>query len=292
MRIEFSKYEALGNDFIVVDESQDEKHKTEPSVQVSLRRLMCQRKLGIGADGVITLLPPLHEGSDVFMHVTNADGSVPENCGNGLRCVARYLRDAGRIQEDRDFVIDALSGPKKARVVGETIQVELGLARVSPEFENARINTLCEGFAQRHKSSTPKVLAFVDLGNPHLILECDAIEAAQVELGPKLEKLSLFPNGANVSFVRQESQDTIALRTWERGAGATDACGSGACASVAAFLAFDKINAQSRVLARFAHGAVTVLSQQKSVFEYEMHLSGTAQKLFAGVWESSESVCG
>jgi diaminopimelate epimerase len=291
MRIQFSKYEALGNDFIVVDESQDEKRTKEPSTSVSQRQKLCHRKLGIGADGVITLLAPLNTTSQVFMHVTNADGSIPENCGNGLRCVARYWQDSGRIGEGQSFIIDTLSGPKKAKVDATLIQVDLGIAKVSLDVEAAKINELCASFARRFEVSAPKPVAFVDVGNPHLILECDAIEIAQRELGPRLETLEQFLNGVNVSFVKKESAAGFALRTWERGAGATDACGSGAGASVAALMASEMVPEGNPIAARFRNGILSVVAKKRSLYEYDVALRGSAQRLFTGVWESSEKNC-
>jgi diaminopimelate epimerase len=289
--IVFSKYEALGNDFILVDESQDEKRKIDPSVSTSFARLLCHRKLGIGADGVITLLAPITKDGTVFMHVTNADGSIPENCGNGLRSVARYWRDLGRIADGQSFVIDTLSGPKKAKVDATLIQVELGRAKVRLDADDVKIAELCAVFARRFEVVVPTVVAFVDLGNPHLILQSDAIDVAQRELGPKLEKLDIFQNGVNVSFVKKETANAIAIRTWERGAGATDACGSGAGASVAALIASGILAPGSAVAARFRNGILRVLAKPVSRTDFEVTLSGSAHRLFGGVWESTERIC-
>lgn len=285
MSIAFLKYEALGNDFILVDESQDEIHRKEPSISPALARRLCHRKLGIGADGVITLLAPKGEG-DVFMHVTNADGSIPENCGNGLRCVARYFRDMGRVTDGQIFVIETLSGPKKAKIDAMLIRVEVGVAKVRVDVDDAKISELCAAFAHRFQTPAPHAIAMVDIGNPHLILECDAIDVAQRELGPRLEKLDLFPNGVNVSFVKKESATTIALRTFERGAGATEACGSGAGASVAAFVATERLGKGSSIAAHFRNGVLSVSARPVGQCSFEVSLSGSAQRIFTGVWEA------
>jgi len=285
MAIHFSKYEALGNDFIVIDESQDQNLGKEPTLDSSLRQRLCHRKLGIGADGVITLLPPMTKNGSVFMHVTNSDGSVPENCGNGLRCVARFWSDSGRILGSNLFTIDTLSGPKQARVDGDFIKVELGRARIKLDLESEQIVQACASFARKFDVVAPAVVAYVDLGNYHLVIECDAIDVAQKELGPKLEKLDIFPHGVNVSFVRKESANCVALRTWERGAGATDACGSGAGASVASFIATGRIESES-VAARFRNGVVSVDINRLAPLEYDVSLSGSAQKLFDGAWDN------
>jgi len=255
-KIVFSKYEALGNDFIIIDESQDNRDKKEPSTSYSLRRTLCDRKFGIGGDGVITLLPPISDTGLVFMHVTNADGSVPENCGNGLRCVARWLRDNGRISNHQTFFIDTYSGSKRATVNEESVSVELGLARVDLAVNALEIVERTQHFARKFGVEEPKPIAFVDVGNPHLILETPHIELAQVELGPSLEKLSLFLRGANVSFVHQEASDAIALRVWERGAGETLSCGTGACAAVVAGISKKLLDSPVRVQTR--GGALTI----------------------------------
>jgi diaminopimelate epimerase len=273
MVIAFSKYEALGNDFIIIDESQEKKHSNTPATSLSFRKLLCNRKGGIGGDGVITLLPAQDKSSVVFMHLTNADGSIPENCGNGLRCVAAWLLEHGRVSRAQAFSIDTLSGPKRALITDEGVKVELGVAQVSLNFKDDELRTL----------QNVEVVAYVEIGNPHLILKTNDPETMRLELGPRLEKLPVFPHGVNVSFVRLEDAHSITLRVWERGAGATDACGTGAGASVASFLATGKLREGIPVRVHFKNGELSVAAKRRSEQEFDVEIVGGAQKVFEGI---------
>lgn len=289
--IRFAKYEALGNDFILIDESQDKKRNLEPSTSVSLRRALCERKSGIGADGVITLLPPTRPEALVFMHLTNADGSIAENCGNGLRCVAQWLLDHEHVEHNQDFKIDTLSGLKKAKIADGLITVELGVSKVAIDVDQTEISKTIASFASTYEVQAPEVLAYVTIGNPHLIVETNDIDLAQKHLGPLLEKLSLFQGGVNVNFVKRLEPNSVALRVWERGAGATDACGSGAGATVSALVLRGALNPNSAIAVQFKNGVLSVTARPHSDDEVAVEICGNAHKCFEGIWEGAESIC-
>ena len=171
-------------------------------------------------DGVLVLLPP--ESGDVRMRMFNPDGSEAEMCGNGVRCVARYLEERG--EGDR-FVVDTLAGPIKARLITHspyTVETQMGIPRVSTERE-------LDAAEKRWRYYS------VDVGNPHAIIFVDDPDAIDLEVvGPAIETHADFPGGTNVHFANVSGRSQLRVRHWERGAGATRACGTGIVASAAA----------------------------------------------------------
>ncbi len=201
--LQFTKMQGLGNDFIVVDGPAS----FEPAEVAQL----CDRRFGVGADGilVVTRIDP------VRMEYWNADGSAAEMCGNGLRCIARYVYDRGWVQ-DRNFSIDTPVGERGARVLADDVEVDLGPTQMVGQRSVA-------GFE----------FDLVDVGNPHAVTFVDDPSLVDVEsVGRSVQ--SDFPNGTNVEFV-SVADEGITLRVWERGVGETLACGTGmAAAAIAA----------------------------------------------------------
>ena len=211
----FFKYEGLGNDFVLVMTEGD----ALPPLDVAR---VCDRHFGVGADGVLFVSPARAAGARARVRVVNADGSTPEMCGNGVRCVALHLvRLDGQAEASVRLETDA--GPR-ACVVDDRdgrglVTVDMGIVRVDAE----RVVDV-EGRAV--------TLTTADAGNPHAVLFGD-FEASEVDrLGPRLATHAAFPNGTNVEFARVAG-DGIELVVWERGVGRTLACGTGACATVA-----------------------------------------------------------
>jgi len=221
--LRFAKYHGLGNDFIVIDEA----------VSARAATLLCDRRFGVGADGVLMVLPAPAAGADARMRILNADGSEPEMCGNGIRCVAKELFDSGRVRKDV-IRIDTLAGVLACAVqVGEsgrvdTVAVEMGRPR------------LTRGRAQEPLAIGGRELALtcVSMGNPHAITFVSGEEPLRPlaeRLGPLVEHHEWFPMRTNVEFARVRSSGAeIELVVWERGCGITMACGTGACATAAA----------------------------------------------------------
>lgn len=215
----FHKYEGLGNDFVVVETERDS------DVPVALARELCDRRLGIGADGVLLVLPPESAGADGRMVVINADGSIPEMCGNGLRCVALHVaRKRGVATGDLRF--DTGAGVKPCTVVSEAglVTVDMGVVRF---VEDVKIDLDGDVWD----------FALGDAGNPHAITRREATRDVIDRVGPRVATHARFPNGTNVEFITMRSPTEIDVIVWERGVGITQACGTGACATVAVAVA-------------------------------------------------------
>jgi diaminopimelate epimerase len=258
--VEFFKYEGLGNDFVVVDAT-DEKRVTPEQA-----RALCDRRFGIGADGVLLVLPP-RDASDVRMRVINADGSVPENCGNGIRCVALHVARARAIA--RGVVrVDTDAGASACTIEDEkgegVVTVDMGVMRVLGDRTLA-----VDG---KDVSFTP-----ADAGNPHAIL-FGAFARGDVDtLGPRIATHPDFPRGTNVEFTRVEG-GAIDLVVWERGVGVTMACGTGACATTAVACAKGFVPRGVPVAVRLPGGRldVTIDGSNRAI------MRGPARRVFAG----------
>ncbi|WP_322924711.1 diaminopimelate epimerase [Paenibacillus campi] len=231
--MEFTKMNGLGNDFIVV--------YGEPSLPAHAGELAiryCNRYFGIGADGLVYILPSAR--ADVMMRIINSDGSEAEQCGNAVRCVAKYVYDRGIVAQP-DIRIETIG----AGVQTVTIQAEEGKAKTvrvdmgEPILEGERIPVAIAGNpvlnAPIEAAGQTFTFTAVSMGNPHCVIYVDdAVEFDLHTWGPLLEKHELFPRKTNVEFTTVRSRDRIDMRVWERGAGATLACGTGACATLVA----------------------------------------------------------
>ncbi len=215
----FTKYNGLGNDFIFLDGSVAQGVQ-DPAV---LARTLCNRRTGIGADGLILLLPS--DKADVRMRIINSDGSEAEMCGNASRCVPLHLLTSSQTTK-KQITLDTLAGLIHTEVLDATkglVRVNMGTPReiVSP-------------FAVKTPSHTFEGTK-VSMGNPHFVVFVENAENFPVaELGPMIETHPVFPQKTNVEFVQILDKHTVRMRVWERGAGITQACGTGACATAAA----------------------------------------------------------
>jgi diaminopimelate epimerase len=216
-----------GNDFVVLDGLRDALPPLAP-----LAARLCDRHFGIGADQLLVVRPS--QEADFRMEIWNADGSQVEMCANGIRCFYKYLRDAGHTQA-RELSVETLSGVVRPRWAGpDLVTVDMGRPILAP----AKIPTRL-GAGDGPVLDVPLdvqgetvVVSSVSMGNPHAVLFVDDPESAPVErLGPAIERHPAFPNRVNVEFVAPRGRGRLQQRTWERGAGETLACGSGACAA-------------------------------------------------------------
>lgn len=238
MAIEFSKYHGLGNDFILIDNRQ----QSEPYLTPEQAGRWCDRHFGIGADGVIFVLPAQGK-ADYTMRIFNSDGSEPEMCGNGIRCFAHFVAklEAGDgISRPADAVyrIQTLAGIISPKLEADgRITVDMGL----PKLLAAEIPTSL-GAADEKVIDRPLEVAdcvwqvtCVSMGNPHCITFVEDVAAIPLEtLGPQFEHHPAFPKRINTEFIQVVRSDYLKMRVWERGAGITLACGTGACASLVA----------------------------------------------------------
>ena len=219
----FRKYHGIGNDFILFD-CLNERISMEPEFV----RKLCDRNFGIGADGILYVLPG--EGTDVTMRIMNADGSEAEMCGNGIRCVARYVFDNGIVKKDR-FKIHTLAGDLEA-YVNELVEINMGppildCRKIPMDLDGKFVNTEFSADGRKLHGNG------VSMGNPHLVIFDPLTDMEIDELGPILEKHPLFPKRTNVEFAVVKDKK-ITIRVYERGAAWTKACGTGACATAVA----------------------------------------------------------
>jgi diaminopimelate epimerase len=231
--MEFSKYEATANDFIMLDCMSGRPRLSGDNV-----RALCDRRRGVGADGVILLLPS--NNADVAMRVMNADGSEAEMCGNGIRALFLFALDRGAV-DTAEITVETAAGIKKVSrgpsIAGreESFTVNMG----TPAWSRADIPMSGEGDAigvpvELGDGATLRATC-VSMGNPHCVVFVDGVSGFPVEeLGPQVEGHPLFPQRTNVEFVRVLDKEHLEVRVWERGVGETMACGTGACASLVA----------------------------------------------------------
>jgi diaminopimelate epimerase len=232
----FSKYQGLGNDFLLIDartlgELGSEEHNPEAILQI------CDRRYGVGADGLILALPP-RQGGELRMRIFNADGSEPEMCGNGIRCLARFLADRDGDAPGRRWLIETLAGTIVPELQADgSVRVDMGPPLLSPETVPTTLAVGPAGLPQGVLMVAGQTLAVAaaGMGNPHVVIPVADLDAVDLEtLGPLLEHHDAFPARTNVHFVQILSPNHLRMRVWERGAGPTLACGTGACATLVA----------------------------------------------------------
>lgn len=266
------KMHGLGNDFIILDA-----RGQEGLNYARLASLLCMRRISVGADGLLVI-----ENSavaDIKMRIINSDGSEAGMCGNGVRCFARYVVDCGIIKKSR-FLVETFSGIVSPEVIMDNsevtgIRVDMGV----PCFERALIPMLGEGSSliqELELSDCTLSCASVLIGVPHTVVPRDTLDGLNIsKLGPEIEKHELFPNGTNVNFVEIISRNTVKLRTWERGAGLTLACGTGACATAAVLYELGLTDSQIQV--QVAAGSMSIDYIAGRIF-----MTGPAAYVFEG----------
>lgn len=224
--MKFTKMHALGNDFIVIDSRGKE---MEGLVGLSLK--LCHRRFGIGADQVLVLEDS--GSADFRMRIFNADGGEVEMCGNGIRALAKYVWGRG-LSDKGTLAIETLAGIIRPSRVDDLVRVDMG----EPELEGRKIPVNLDGRVVDHPLRVDDrnfLITCVSMGNPHAVIFVESVRDFPVSYyGPKIEHHELFPNRINVEFVEVANKSTIRVKVWERGAGETMACGTGACASAVA----------------------------------------------------------
>jgi len=271
--MKFAKMQATGNDFILIEAGETDRDWS------SLAKAMCQRHFGVGADGLILVLPS--KVADIAMRFFNPDGSEAEACGNGLRCLARYAIDRGLV-DAQELAVETPGGTRMARVQGRLIQVEMGM----PLFKAEAIPMLVEKevdiiFDYPIEVQGQKLLlTCLSMGNPHAICFLDEPVAnfALFELGPKVEKRPIFPNRVNFEVANVLGRKKVRARVWERGVGETLSCGTGACAIAVAARLHDLVDSHVDII--LPGGTLTVDWDGVG----EVMLSGSAELVFWGEW--------
>jgi diaminopimelate epimerase len=244
-RLEFTKMQGIGNDYIYVDA-----RKQAVDNPGELARKISDRHFGVGSDGLVLIRPSAE--ADFMMDIYNSDGSQARMCGNAIRCVAKYVFERGLTQKTT-LQIETLSGIKTIQLDvqdGKVIQVKVNMG--TPVFEAARIPIR---WHERQLVDEPIAVAghlfrltCVSLGNPHAVTFLDQIDNLDLlKLGPAFENHSLFPDRVNTEFVQVIDRQNLRLRVWERGSGETLACGTGACAALAAAVATGRCDRRATV---------------------------------------------
>jgi diaminopimelate epimerase len=271
--MKFWKMHGLGNDYIVID-NRDEKISNAEAAELALK--LCKRRFSVGADGI--LLASNSTVADVKMRIFNADGSEAEMCGNGIRCFAKYCYE-NNIARKSELTVETLAGIKRTWLTVEndvvtSVMVDMG----APILERSKIPMLGQGTCINEdlqvNGETYKVTC-LSVGNPHCVTFVDAVDDFPVQsAGQKIESHRLFPKRTNVEFAQVLNSNEVKVRVWERGCGETLACGTGACAAVAAGNLLRKLGSKVRV--HLLGGDLEV--------EYAGHLflNGPAEKVFEG----------
>ena len=221
----FRKMHGLGNDFVVLDA-----RSADVSISAETASAIANRRMGVGCDQILIIEPP-REGGDAFMTIRNSDGGEVDSCGNGSRCVARLLLDeTGNTQ----ITLETNAGPVIAkRASGDLIAVDMGPAR--NDWQDIPLAEQSDTTHLALSEGPLKDPVAVSVGNPHMVFFVDDVAAIDLAaLGPKLERHRLFPERTNVEAVQVLSKTHLRMRVWERGAGITQACGTGACATLVA----------------------------------------------------------
>jgi len=267
----------LGNDFILID-CRNKAFSSQLSALSSLSKRLCHRRFGIGADQLLLLYPS--DIADFKMRIFNADGSEVEMCGNGIRCFARYIWDRGLSEKDR-LSVETMAGIIKPFKAVDMVTVDMG----EPGFEPEKIPVKIVG-----ESNTSRLINFplqifdrefkitcVSMGNPHAVIVVDEIDAFDVKkYGPLIEVNRLFPKRTNVEFIQVVTNERIRMRVWERGAGETMACGTGASAvAVAANLLG---LAGRRVCVELPGGELVIEWKENN----RVYMTGPAVEVFSG----------
>lgn len=254
--IAFEKWQGLGNHYVVTEQGGWPFPITPDRV-----RLLCDPNAGVGSDGILEVVL---SGEVPEMRVWNPDGSMAENCGNGIRMVSRYLHVKGLLPPDGRVMTGA--GEVRVSVAGGVVAVDMGHA-VFPAGEGQQALVTDAGSVE---------LAEVSMGNPHAVIRHDDPDSVVATVGPLVEVAARFPDRTNVEFVRRDGPSEITMRVWERGAGVTMACGTGACAAAVAGVRLDGL--QSPVTVHLAGGDLLIEVSD----DLRVTMTGPADPIYSG----------
>ncbi|MBD2387626.1 diaminopimelate epimerase [Cylindrospermum sp. FACHB-282] len=277
MAIEFTKYHGLGNDFILIDNRASSTPRLTPEQAIQL----CDRHFGIGANGVIFALPG-EKDTDYTMRIFNSDGSEPEMCGNGIRCLAGFLAELEGMSRNKDrYRIHTLAGVITPQLTEDgQVKVDMGLPRLLP----GEIPTTLAAADAKVINQPLEVagqswdVTCVSMGNPHCITFVDDVAAIPLEsIGPQFEHHPVFPQRTNTEFIQVVSRDYLKMRVWERGAGITLACGTGACAALVAGVLTERCDRLATV--ELPGGTLEI---EWSEIDQRIYMTGPAERVFTG----------
>ena len=279
MKFSFSKWQGTGNDFVLIDCLQE-----PPADYVALATQLCDRHFGIGADGILLVLPS--EKADIRMQIINADGSEAEMCGNGIRCFARYVYEAGHVAQE-EFTVETGAGilvPHIIKEAGAVTQVQVDMGE--PILAGDQIPVAGYGMhrvVKEHIQVQGKdfQMTCVSMGNPHCVVFVDSAKEFPIhELGPHFEKHPKFPRKINAEFAEVIDPTHIRMRVWERGAAVTMACGTGSCATLTAAVLNGYAERKAEI--QLDGGKLQVEWAENN----HLYMTGPAEQVFTGVWQT------
>jgi diaminopimelate epimerase len=274
MEIPFTKMHGCGNDFIFIDCLQND----IPDLSAIAGRL-CDRRFGIGADQLLTVHPS--KIADFKMEIYNADGSQVEMCGNGIRCFAKYVYEHG-LTQNKELEVETLAGIIRPRIVGDLVEVDMG----EPILEGRKIPVDADGQIVNRPlvvDGRTYTVTCVSMGNPHCVLYLDDIESLDlVKIGPDFEHHPFFPKRVNTEFIKVLSPSEVNMRVWERGAGETWACGTGASAVAVAGVLGGKTERKLRV--HLKGGDLFIEWRDNN----RVYMTGAAEEVFQGTVEVNQ----
>ncbi|OZH55146.1 diaminopimelate epimerase [Hydrocoleum sp. CS-953] len=276
MTISLTKYHGLGNDFILIDN----RHQSQPILTPEQAIKLCDRNFGIGADGVIFALPG-EEQADYTMRIFNSDGSEPEMCGNGIRCLAKFIAELENNKKTKyniytgaGLIVPELQGDGQVTV--DMGQPRLLASEIPTTLSNPNEKVVAQSLEVAGKSWS---VTCVSMGNPHCITFVEDVSIIDLaKIGPEFEHHPVFPERTNTEFIQVISPKYVKMRVWERGAGATLACGTGACASVVAGVLTQKN--ERLVTVELPGGCLEI---EWSTTDKKIYMTGPAEKVFTGI---------
>lgn len=275
--MEFTKMQGLGNDFVIINDLEE-----NISDYSALAKKVCHRNFGIGADGLMVVLPS--QKADFRMRIINSDGSEPEMCGNGIRCFAKFVYDQGLTKKNK-LEIETLAGIIKPELIIENNQVTLIKVDMGePVLQSELIPTAVKDqkMIKAHPLQVQDkefLVTCVSMGNPHCLIFAAEPDLLAEKYGPDLEKHPFFPRKTNVEFIEVLNKREVKMRVWERGAGITLACGTGACATTVACVLNDKTERSITV-----HLLGGDLQIEWSEADNHLYMTGPAVTVFTGTW--------
>ena len=277
--LNFTKMHGIGNDFIVINNLNDKLPEGKLS---EIAKILCDRHYSIGADGIIIINKS--DSYDLKMRIFNPDGSEAEMCGNGVRCFAKYVYE-NKIVNSLQFQVETLAGViipkimlKNSKV--EKVEVDMGPPKLKRSEIPMNGNPDDTVISEPHKfNGLEYKITCVNMGNPHCVIYVDNIDEFDMNIGRIIEQsIALFPNKINVEFVKILSKNHQKVRVWERGAGITLACGTGACATVVSSILNKKFEKDKEILVSLPGGDLNV----KWASDDHLYLKGPAKTVFQG----------
>lgn len=279
--MQFTKMHGLGNDYIYINV-----FKETVGDPAELSRKMSDRHFGIGSDGIVLIGPSTENGkADFRMQMFNSDGSEAEMCGNAIRCVGKYVYD-NEMTSKQTISVETLGGLKILDLTVEngkvsTVRVDMGEPVLKPDL--IPMNADGDSFIEREIRANGRtyVATAVSMGNPHIVIPTPGIDELDLpQIGPQFEHHPMFPRRTNTEFIENPDKNNLRMRVWERGAGETLACGTGAAASLVASVLAGRSHRKATV--HLLGGKLTVEWDEKS---NHVFIDGPATTVFTGIWE-------